>query len=213
MECVGVVGHARCLACLVGRAFSGKTHTQVSILTSPIILCYARRNRSLIFFIVAILAYVWRYGSSADPASPPLLSPTAAIGPRVAISALFFLGLLYLVAIVRTLHSYGRTTDYRLFGGLPAANGRPEIQIDDTERRDRGSQRGRETSSAGDGNQDRESTRAGRGRERPQEATEPGGLSAVMGLGLTGLDEIVSARGSTEEMAREKQQQQTEATV
>lgn len=160
----------------------------------------------MIFFVVAILAFVWRYGSSADPANPALLSPTAAIGPRVAVSALFFLGFLYLAAIVKTLHNYGRITDNRLFRRM---SGMPDVRGDDA-REERRMQRGREASTRRDGNQGREPTRASRGRERTrrgreQDATEPGGLSAVMGLGLTGLDEFASSR-SSDEIPGEKRQ-------
>jgi len=167
----------------------------------------------MIFFVVAILAYVWRYGSSADPASPELLSPTAALGPRIAVSALFFLGLLYLVAIVKTLHNYGRTTETRLVMGMSARNELPETREDDG--RERGSQRGHGTSSGRDADDARESTRPSRGRERTQrgreqDATEPGGLSAVTGLGLTGLDEFTSPR-SSDEVPGERRQHKTEA--
>ncbi|KAF8550264.1 hypothetical protein OG21DRAFT_439772 [Imleria badia] len=166
---------------------------------------------SMIFFVVAILAFVWRYGSSADPASPELLSPTAAIGPRVAISALFFLGLLYLAAIVNTLSSYGKTTENRLFRRMDAGSRIPNIPENDARGGDRESQRER------DGDRGRNSTRASRGRERPRpgrerDATEPGGLSAVTGLGLTGLDELASPHSSSDEMPREKRQYRTAET-
>lgn len=170
----------------------------------------------MIFFVVAILAFVWRYGSSADPVDPELPSPTAALGLRIAVSALFFLGLLYLAAIVKTFHNYGRTTGNKLFRRTSARSGVPDIQEDDA-RGEPGSQRGRVTNSGRDGDQGREPTRASRGRERTrrgpeQDPTEPGGLSAVMGLGLTGLDEFASP-GSSDEIPGEKRQHQTEAGV
>ncbi|KAI5996536.1 hypothetical protein F5J12DRAFT_852910 [Pisolithus orientalis] len=65
---------------------------------------------SMIFFIVSILAFVWHSGSTTDPATPSPLSPNAAIGPRVLISAFFFLGLVYFCAIVKTLQGYGRVS-------------------------------------------------------------------------------------------------------
>lgn len=168
----------------------------------------------MIFFIVAILAFVWRYGSSADPVSPQPLSPTAAIGPRVAISALFFLGLLYLFAIVKTLHNYGRATENRLFRRMDAGSGIPNILENDARGGERGSSRGRGTNARRDGDRGRDPTRANRGRERTrprreQDPTEPGGLSAVMGLGLTGLDEFTSPHDSSDEMSREKRQQRS----
>lgn len=170
----------------------------------------------MIFFMVAILAYVWRYGSSDDPASPQLLSPTAAIGPRIAVSALFFIGLLYLVAIVQTLHSYGRATGNVLFGRMVMGNGMPDI-VEDDERGGRGSQRGRRMNYGRDGDYGHDSTRASRGRERTRggherDTAELNGLSAVMGLGLTGLDEYAGPRG-LDETSREKQRHRTEAGV
>lgn len=156
----------------------------------------------MIFFIVAILAYVWRYGSSADPTSPPLLSPTAALGPKIAVSALFFLGLLYLAAIVKTLHNYGRTTENGLFGRTSVGGGMPDIQEDDA-RGERESQRGWGRDYGSDGDHGHDSTRASRGRERTRsgherDATEPGELPPVTGLGLTGLDELASPGGLDE---------------
>ncbi|KAI6043456.1 hypothetical protein EDC04DRAFT_2562735 [Pisolithus marmoratus] len=63
---------------------------------------------SMIFFIASILAFVWRSGSTTDPSTPSSLSPNAAIGPRVLISVLLFLGIVYFGAIVKTLQGYGR---------------------------------------------------------------------------------------------------------
>ncbi|KAI6027094.1 hypothetical protein EDC04DRAFT_3116108 [Pisolithus marmoratus] len=60
---------------------------------------------SMIFFIVSILAFVWRSGSTTDPSTPPSLNPEAAIGPRVLISVLYFLGIIYFGAAVKTLQS------------------------------------------------------------------------------------------------------------
>ena len=164
----------------------------------------------MIFFIVAILAFVWRYGSSTDPTSPQPLGPAAAMGPRVAVSALFFLGLLYLVAIVKTLHNYGRTTENRLFRRISVRSRMPDTIEADAQGGERGSQRGRGTTRSyrGNGDRRRESPRTSRGRESTRhgrEEAEPGGLSAVTGLGLTGLDEFASPR-SSDEMPAEKQQ-------
>ncbi|KIJ58850.1 hypothetical protein HYDPIDRAFT_101875, partial [Hydnomerulius pinastri MD-312] len=142
---------------------------------------------SMIFFITAILSFVWRSGSTTDPASPAPLGPSAELGPRIAVSSLFLLGLIYFGAIVKTLHNYGRREQER-------------------ERdRDR-EERGRETMRSSRG---RERTRrAERGRNEPSDrerATDQTGLSAVMGLGLTGLDGFASPR-SSEEMQPEKHQ-------
>ncbi|KAI6010544.1 hypothetical protein EDC04DRAFT_2580839 [Pisolithus marmoratus] len=66
---------------------------------------------SMIFFIASILAFVWRSGSTTDPSTPPSLNPEAAIGPRVLISVLHFLGIIYFGAIVKTLQGFGRGND------------------------------------------------------------------------------------------------------
>ncbi|KIK92789.1 hypothetical protein PAXRUDRAFT_146559 [Paxillus rubicundulus Ve08.2h10] len=161
---------------------------------------------SMIFFIIAILSFVWRSGSTADSV-PPSLSPSAALGPRIALTALFLLGLVYFVAIVKTLHTYGRASEMLSGRGPVGSEARRE----------------RERHREGEGHreriweQDREPARSARGRERTrrehvnheQEATttDRGGLSAVMGLGLTGLDAFASPR-SSDEMAREKHQDQ-----
>lgn len=176
---------------------------------------YMSQKRSMIFFIVAILAFVWRYGSSADPASPPLLSPTAAIGPRVAVSALFFVGLLYLAAMVKTLHSYGRTKEKRLFRRPSIGSGMRDTGEPDA-RGERGGQRGRGmTRNLGRDGDRRDSPRMNGGHgstKHGREQMETGALSAVMGLGLTGLDEFASPR-SSEEMPAEKPGHQTPASV
>ncbi|KAG9317031.1 hypothetical protein JVU11DRAFT_1213 [Chiua virens] len=174
---------------------------------------------SMIFFIVAIVSYVWRYGSSADPASPEPLSPTAALGPRIAVTTLFGLGLLYLVAIIKSLHNYGKTT--KLFR-MSTGNGQlPDISENETRGGERGSQRGRRTNHGRDGGHGgRESAQARRGRERTrggrpeQDATEQGGLSAVTGLGLTGLEDVGSPRSLSEPpVPVEKRRQQPEEDV
>ena len=62
---------------------------------------------SMLLFVVTILSFVWRTGSTNDPAQRPGLSPTGALGPRIAVSAVLVLGLWYFVLIVRTLQRYG----------------------------------------------------------------------------------------------------------
>ncbi|KAH6890078.1 hypothetical protein BKA70DRAFT_1572553 [Coprinopsis sp. MPI-PUGE-AT-0042] len=66
---------------------------------------------AMIFFIVAILSFVWRTGSAGDPdtGERPKIPVHAAYGPRVAITCLFALGMLYLFLIIRTLKRYGAT--------------------------------------------------------------------------------------------------------
>ncbi|ESK93150.1 hypothetical protein Moror_1086 [Moniliophthora roreri MCA 2997] len=63
---------------------------------------------SMILFVVSILSFVWRTGAVDDPQQREGLSPTGILGPRIAITTVFAIGLLYLIAIIRTLKSYGR---------------------------------------------------------------------------------------------------------
>ncbi|KAF5374277.1 hypothetical protein D9758_004578 [Tetrapyrgos nigripes] len=62
---------------------------------------------SMIFFITAIISYVWRTGSITDPPERDGLPPRAALGPRIAVTGLFVIGMVYFVLIVKTLRSYG----------------------------------------------------------------------------------------------------------
>ena len=61
----------------------------------------------MLFFLAAILSFVWRTGSESDPEERPPLPDRAALGPRIAITAVFALGMIYLVMIIRTLKRYG----------------------------------------------------------------------------------------------------------
>ncbi|KAG1776078.1 hypothetical protein EV702DRAFT_1198692 [Suillus placidus] len=155
---------------------------------------------SMFFFIAAILSFVWRSGSSTDSTSPAPLSPTAILGPRIAITSLFAVGLIDLILIVKTLHNYGRTRDaegeMRLLGTDESSQARPSA---DREREDRGRRAGHVS---------RGRTRfAGEGRGRPDGDRPPEGgvLSAVTGLGLTNLDGVLhSSPRSSNELSREK---------
>lgn len=59
----------------------------------------------MIFFCVSILSFVWRTGSASDSPQPP--STLVELGPRVAITSLFALGVIYLSLIINTFKSYG----------------------------------------------------------------------------------------------------------
>lgn len=61
----------------------------------------------MVFFVASILSFVWRTGSVLDPQERPPLGAKAALGPRIAITCLFGLGMIYFALIVRTLKSYG----------------------------------------------------------------------------------------------------------
>ncbi|KAF9236913.1 hypothetical protein BU15DRAFT_8900, partial [Melanogaster broomeanus] len=136
---------------------------------------------SMIFFVTAILSFVWRSGATTDSTSPAPLSPSTEIGPRLAVTALFVLGLVYFGAIVKTLHTYGRVRGVRRDGGGGARGVETEV-------RQRGREREGETTP---GTRGRHPTRRAN-PDQELEATDRGGLSAVTGLGLTGLDAVAS---------------------
>ncbi|EGO01437.1 hypothetical protein SERLA73DRAFT_70623 [Serpula lacrymans var. lacrymans S7.3] len=144
---------------------------------------------SMILFVATILSFVWRTGSTADPATPNSLPPPGATGPRVAITAVFVVGMIYFALIIKTLKRYGRDPEQH---ELSERAGR----ADNTEGRDRG--RGRE----------RRHER-GRARERrnERESGPESGLSAMNDLGLTNLNNVANNGlriGSSEEIGDEK---------
>ncbi|KAF9263889.1 hypothetical protein L218DRAFT_901212 [Marasmius fiardii PR-910] len=117
---------------------------------------------SMILFIVSILSFVWRTGAIDDPDEREGLSSKAILGPRIAITCVFFLGMLYFFAIVRTLKSYGQS------GSLEERKGsRFYAQRHRRQQRDINAagvdeeRRGREP--------ERSSRRNGRGRHRAEE--------------------------------------------
>lgn len=57
--------------------------------------------------MASILSFVWRTGSQSDPSQRPPLSETEILGPRIAITFIVFIGVVYLLLIIRTLKSYG----------------------------------------------------------------------------------------------------------
>lgn len=52
-------------------------------------------------------SFVWRTGSVLDPNERQLLGPHAVLGPRIAITVVLLLGLLYFALIIATLRRYG----------------------------------------------------------------------------------------------------------
>ncbi|KAF6742560.1 hypothetical protein DFP72DRAFT_1053949 [Ephemerocybe angulata] len=64
---------------------------------------------SLIFFIVCIMSIVWQTGTT-DP-EPPFLASKDILAPRVVVSAVLALGLVYLSLITGTLRRYGDLMD------------------------------------------------------------------------------------------------------
>ncbi|KAG2126228.1 hypothetical protein DEU56DRAFT_903495 [Suillus clintonianus] len=156
---------------------------------------------SMFFFIAAILSFVWRSGSSTDSMSPAPLSPTAIMGPRIAITSLFIVGLIDFMMIVKTLHNYGRTRDVegemRLLGTDDSWQARPSA---DREREDRGRRAGHPSRGRA------RFTGEARGRPDGDRPSDGGVLSAVTGLGLTNLDSVLQASPrSSNELSREKE--------
>jgi hypothetical protein len=116
----------------------------------------------MILFLLAILSFVWRTGAASDPQDRSPLDDQSALGPRVAITSILLLGMIYLAMIVKTLRRYGSTQAPKRDGG-PAQhvfrdNDRP---MDTTERE---SQRPHPKQSHGD--MDMEMECRGRERER-----------------------------------------------
>ena len=118
----------------------------------------------MITFCVAILSFVWRTGAANNSFSP--LTARQALGPRVAISAVFAFGLFNFWMILRTFHTYSH------------------IAV----RRDRRSRFGRHGE-----DRDRGRQRGGKGPAGVSESEEKahGKLASEsmvgLGLGLTGL--------------------------
>jgi hypothetical protein len=56
---------------------------------------------------MSITSFVWRTGSVLDPNERQSLGQHAVLGPRIAITVLLFLGLLYFGLIIATLRRYG----------------------------------------------------------------------------------------------------------
>lgn len=128
----------------------------------------------MIAFCTAILSFVWRTGSSADPTDGqrPPLTDVQAICVRVLVTVVFALGVLNFVLIMRTFGSYGETESGRKgrwksrFNEYRSANTDPERRPDSDD--DRNPRRGRSV---------RKNKRRGAGSAG----------SGVMGLGLSGL--------------------------
>ncbi|KIM42677.1 hypothetical protein M413DRAFT_121554 [Hebeloma cylindrosporum] len=80
--------------------------------------------RSMLLFISAILSFVWRTGSVLDPPDRDPLSARTALGPRILITGVFMLGLVYLGMIIRTLRKYGSyQTSSRALPAMGAGRG------------------------------------------------------------------------------------------
>jgi len=65
---------------------------------------------SVVFFIIAILAFLWTSGTRTPPKR---MSEGQALGPRIAVTCMFAIGAIYFVLIVTTFRSYGLSRDPR----------------------------------------------------------------------------------------------------
>ncbi|KAJ7721335.1 hypothetical protein DFH07DRAFT_298764 [Mycena maculata] len=65
---------------------------------------------SVVFFIMSITAFVWRTGSVLDPDERQSLGRHAVLVPRIAVTVVLLLGLLYFGLIIATLRRYGQPT-------------------------------------------------------------------------------------------------------
>jgi hypothetical protein len=147
----------------------------------------------MLLFVVCILSFVWRTGSVADPQQRMLLSPNGALAARIAITAVFALGMFFMLMIVRTLKRYGahEESPYLTMGRMSGSY-RSET---------RASVRARDVDAAME-RRGRERERIVSGRRRREEVPtrtnnkeidgdivgrEKGRLKAMLELGLTGL--------------------------
>ena len=60
---------------------------------------------SMITFFIAIISFIWTTGSSTD--NPQAPSPRVDLAPRIIITAIFVLGLIYFCLVINTFKSYG----------------------------------------------------------------------------------------------------------
>ncbi|KAJ7123195.1 hypothetical protein C8R44DRAFT_671086 [Mycena epipterygia] len=65
---------------------------------------------SVVFFIMSITSFVWRTGSVLDPDERQALGRHAVLLPRIAVTVVLLLGLLYFGLIIATLRRYGQPT-------------------------------------------------------------------------------------------------------
>ncbi|KAG6908201.1 hypothetical protein DXG01_005790 [Tephrocybe rancida] len=64
---------------------------------------------SIIFYLTCVMSFVWRTGTSRDPVLA--LTPLAALGPRIAVTVVFTLGVVYLALIISEFRRYGDVMD------------------------------------------------------------------------------------------------------
>lgn len=87
--------------------------------------------RAMVLFLSAILSFVWRTGSASDPQDRSPINDRSALGPRVAISSILLLGMVYLTMIVKTLRRYGSTEAPKPDGGQVQPDVRDKERLND----------------------------------------------------------------------------------
>jgi hypothetical protein len=136
---------------------------------------------SVLAFIVAIMAFVWRTGARGE--SHPALLRVPEFGPRVAITCQLLLGFVYFALVIRTFRSYGETgRKARVVRRLADAHidmeMRGEGERDDVRARARESEEGARD----------------RGRNRPSDSLRQKEKSALTNeLGLSGMERMQEA--------------------
>lgn len=96
----------------------------------------------MVLFVFCILSFVWRTGSTSDPDERPKLSPKEVLGPRIAVTFVFCVGLLYFALVVRTLQRYGGEPNWkREYGDLEIAREAREAGFGDVMELARGRRR------------------------------------------------------------------------
>lgn len=149
-------------------------------------------------FILSILSFVWRTGSVVDPTERPPLGVHAALGPRIAVTGVFVLGMVYFALIVKALRRYGthpgargaagRTRPGAAPGrnaGAGAVSDRPRAGDVDAamERRGRERERSAQRTPRREGSIERRD--GARDVDAAEKAKESNPLKALLGLGLT----------------------------
>lgn len=148
---------------------------------------------SMILFIASILCFVWRTGAVNDPedGNYPPLSTIAALGPRIAITFTFALGLVYLALIIKTLRSYGTHTSSTAWGRKAHPESEQTSRMRSREVDAAMESRGRPRQRSASGPRRREAA--------PEEArhssleglkdghSHGGGLRSLLGLGIVGV--------------------------
>ncbi|KAA1477487.1 hypothetical protein DENSPDRAFT_885140 [Dentipellis sp. KUC8613] len=106
---------------------------------------------SMIAFVVSIVAFVWRTGDTSDPHGDDtsrFLPPEKALGPRIAITVVLTVGLVYFAMIVATFRSYGSGRPNAARGGRRgggrARGGHADVEAGGEEMTPRGRRRERQ---------------------------------------------------------------------